>query len=112
MLSGHSARHLTAMRRFAFLLILGLATTLTTHAANWSKALPLELKSRYFEFHYQRAGWDGSKFARFADAFVDLVSRDFIPMKFDYPIQVLVLPDKATFQQFLRREFVVKDPPN
>lgn len=43
---------------------------------------------------------------------MDLVSRDFIRTNFNYPIQVLVLPDRASFQKFLRDEFKEKNPPN
>jgi hypothetical protein len=85
---------------------------LTAHATDWSKKLPQEHKSRYFTFHYQREGWDAPAFARFADAFVDSVNRDFTKVEFDFPIQVLVLPDRAAFQQFLKKEFVVRDPPD
>jgi hypothetical protein len=84
----------------------------TARATDWSKKFQFERKSHYFEFHYQRETWDATGFARFADAFVDLVNRDFIKVEFDYPIQVLVLPDRAGFQQFLKREFRVSDPPN
>jgi len=92
--------------------ILCLTCGLTAHATDWSKKLPQEQKSRYFIFHYQREAWDAAGFARFADAFVDLVNRDFLKVEFDYPIQVLVLPDRASFQQFLKKEFIVRDPPD
>jgi hypothetical protein len=85
---------------------------LTANATDWSKKLPLEQKSRYFTFHYQRETWDAAGFARFADAFVELVNRDFMKFEFDYPIEVLVLPDRAGFQQFLKKEFVVRNPPD
>lgn len=84
---------------------------LTAGARDFSKTLPLELKSRYFDFRYQRAEWDAAAFARFADRFVDIVNRDFIKVDFDYPIQVLVLPDRETFQAFLRKEFDERNPP-
>jgi len=73
---------------------------LTAHATDWSKKLPQQWKSRYFTFHYQREAWDAAGFGRFADAFVDLINRDFVKVEFDYPIQVLVLPDRTGFQQF------------
>lgn len=87
-------------------------SVLAAHAKDWSKTLPFEHKSRYFEFQYQRASWKANEFARFADGFVDLVNRDFIKVEFDYPIRVLVLPDRARFQQFLREELSMGDPPN
>lgn len=106
-------------RSFPFVSLRGLlgfllltASALSMHAVDWSKKLPFARKSQYFEFHYQRETWDAAAFARFADGFVDLVNRDFVKLGFDYPIQVLVLPDRATFQQFLKKEFVVRDPPN
>ncbi len=95
-----------------FACVLCVVCGLTAHATDWSKKLPQEQKSRYFTFHYQRETWDAVGFARFADAFVDLVNRDFVAVEFEYPIQVLVLPDRASFQQFLKKEFVVSDPPS
>ncbi|MBI3886712.1 MAG: hypothetical protein HY302_13420 [Opitutae bacterium] len=83
-----------------------------TDARDFSQKLPLNIKSRYFDVRYQRATWDASAFARFADSFVDLINRDFIKTDFDYPITVLVLPDRASFQRFLRREFAESNPPN
>lgn len=84
----------------------------TAGARDFAKSFPLHLKSRYFEFSYQRQGWDAPAFARFADGFVDLVNRDFLKFDFNYPLQVLVLPDRAAFQRFLRTELGEDDPPN
>lgn len=81
-------------------------------ARDFSKNFPLQLKSKFFEFHYQRQAWDVASFARFADGFVELVSRDFVAVDFDYPIQVLVLPNRSAFQQYLRTEFKERNPPN
>lgn len=71
-------------------------------AAEWSRDFPLEQRSRYFDVRYQRAGWDPAAFARFADAFVDLVDRDFVRVRLERRIGVLVLPDRASFQKYLR----------
>ncbi len=71
-------------------------------AAEWSRDFPLEQRSRYFNVRYQRAGWDAAAFARFADAFVDIVDRDFVRVRLERPIGVLMLPDRASFQEYLR----------
>ncbi|HTJ79753.1 MAG TPA: hypothetical protein VL357_12230 [Rariglobus sp.] len=91
--------------------LLCIAVTLSAQARDFSKKPPLELKSRYFDFHYQRTNWDAKAFARFADEFVDLINRDFFKVDFDYPIQVLVFTDRETFQAFLRTEFGERNPP-
>ncbi len=105
------SRHLNPLARL-LVFLLAAASALSAHAVDWSKKLPLERKSQYFDFHYQRESWDAAAFARFADGFVDLVNRDFVKLGFDYAIEVLVLPDRATFQQFLKKEFAVRNPPN
>lgn len=92
---------------FALLLAVSLSG-----ATDWSKKLPHTLKSRYFTFHYQSTEWDAPNFVRFADAFVDLVNRDFLPVQFDYPITVIMLPDKDTYQKFVRREFAQREMPD
>jgi hypothetical protein len=43
---------------------------------------------------------------------VEVVNRDFIKVDFDYPILVLVLPDRASFKQYLHNKFQIPDPPN
>lgn len=98
------------LKRVLFIFALGWIV-LPTEDRDFSRDFPNELKSRYFIFRYQRAAWDAASFARFADAFVDLVNRDFIKVGFAYPIEVLVLPDRETFQAYLRSEFKVSNPP-
>ncbi len=88
------------------------ALVVTASARDFSRAFPLLHKSRYFDFRYQRQSWNVAAFARFADSFVDLVNRDFIKVDFNYPIEVLVLPDRVAFQGFLRNELGERDPPN
>ncbi len=69
-------------------------------------------RSRFFSFHYQSESWDAAAFARFADGFVDLVNRDFLELPYAYPIDVLVLPDHASFKQYLRERFQILDAPD
>jgi hypothetical protein len=80
-------------------------------AQGYMSEFPLERKTTYFDFHYKRRPERIAEIARFADAFVKVVNRDFFKADFDYPIRVLVLEDRATFQNFLRREFRINDPP-
>jgi hypothetical protein len=83
----------------------------TAVAADWSRDFPLERRSRYFDVRYQRSGWDAAAFVRFADAFVDIVDRDFVRVSLEHPIGVLVLPDQASFQAYLRTRLGIARPP-
>ena len=91
---------------------LGAALAFSGRARDLTRDFPLELKTRYFEIHYQRAAWNVAALGRFADGFVEVVNRDFLKVTFPYPIKMLVLSDRTTFQEFLRREIEVPDPPN
>jgi len=93
------------------LCLLSAACAAKAVAADWSRDFPLEWRSRYVEVRYQRPGWDAVAFARFADGFVDLVDREFVGVNLDRPIVVLVLPDRASFQQYLRTRLGVAAPP-
>jgi hypothetical protein len=72
---------------------------------------PVHHESRYFDFHAKRNPQRVAAIAHFADAFLDVVNRDFFKADFDYPIRALVLEDRATFQDYLRRRFHIADPP-
>ena len=80
-------------------------------AQEYLKQFPQHQQAEYFEFHFKRNPDQVAAIAKFAHGFVKVVSRDFFKADFDYPIRVLVLEDRATFQEFLRREFQVDDPP-
>lgn len=69
---------------------------------DWSQELPLTQRARHFTIHYQRPGWDAAGLARFADGFVALVDRDFLPVRFDRPMDVLVFRDRPSFHRYLR----------
>ena len=73
---------------------------------------PHHKRTEYFDFYYLRESPKISETARFADGFVKLLNRDFFKADFDYPIRVLVLEDRAQFQQFLIRQLHLADPPN
>lgn len=99
------------MLRHVAITTLALIASATAHAVDWSKRLPHQHTSRFFQIHYQREGWDAKEFARFADAFVDLINRDFVKVDFAFPVHVLVLPDQPSFQAFVRKEFGDRNPP-
>jgi len=80
-------------------------------AQEYLKQFPRHQETKYFDFHFKRNPARVAAIARFADGFVKIVNRDFFKADFDYPIRVLVLEDRAAFQEFLRREFRVMDPP-
>ena len=73
---------------------------------------PLRQQTKYFDFRYKQHPEKIKAIARFADGFISVVNRDFFKADFDYPIRVLVLEDRASFQKYLRQQFGVIDPPN
>jgi hypothetical protein len=98
-------RHSAARWRFATLALVVLLNSGCSRASKgpgWSQDFPLTQRGRYFTIHYQRPGWDAAGLARFADGFVELVDRDFLPVRFDRPMDVLVFPDRASFHRYLR----------
>ena len=97
-------------------LILGLLPLLlwstVVHSQEYLEQFPLRQQTRYFDFRYKRNPDQIKIIAKFADGFIDEVNRDFFRADFAYPIRVLVLEDRASFQDFLRRQFGVANPPN
>ncbi len=89
------------MRVVAALLCLFCATA--AYPDEWSRDFPLELRSRHFVVRYQRDGWDAAAFVRFAEAFVETVDRDFVRVKLERPIGVLMATDRASFQAYWRK---------
>lgn len=79
---------------------------------DYLRAFPLRQRSKYFEFHYKAHPEQITAIARFADAYVGILNRDFFKAEYAFPIQVLVLQDKDDFHQFLREHFAVANPPN
>src|SRR5438876_3632533 len=100
---------LSTRLNFCWLLLLLSAVTM---AQGYLERFPSRQQTKYFEFHFKRNPERIAAIARFADGFVTLLNRDFFKADFDYPVRVLVLEDRAAFQEFLRREFRVNDPPN
>ena len=92
-------------------LLLMFLLPLTAIGQSYLQPFSGSLRTEYFEFHYRTNQAHVAEIARFADSFVKTVNRDFFKADFDYPIQVLVLEDRARFQDFLRREFQIADPP-
>jgi len=101
-------------RHFAarLLLLFAFAFPAFACAEDYLQSFPLKHSSRYFDFRFRRNPERIAAIARFADAFVGIVDRDFFSAKFDYPIRVLVLEDRDTFHIFLRQQFHIPDPPN
>lgn len=60
----------------------------TALADEWSRDFPHEHRSRHFVVRYQRDGWDAAAFARFAEAFIETVNRDFVRVKLERPSSV------------------------
>ena len=79
---------------------------------SYLQQFPLRHQAKYFDFRYKRNPKQIEAIARFADAFVVLLNRDFFKAEFDYPIRVLVLEDRTSFQDFLRVYLSVRRPPN
>lgn len=94
------------------LIIFALLLSASLFAQENRDEFPVHQHSRYFDFHAKRNPERVAAIAHFADAFLDIVNRDFFKADFDYPIHALVLEDRPTFQDYLRRRFRVADPPN
>ena len=97
--------------------VIGLAVVIlwwpaVARGQSYLKEFPGRHQAKYFEFHYKRNADQIKEIAQFADAFVTLINRDFFKADFEYPIRVLVLEDRGTFQQFLRTRIGVREPPN
>jgi hypothetical protein len=73
---------------------------------------PISQKTKFFEFRSSGNPAEIAAIARFADAFITVVNRDFFKAEFNYPIRVLVLPDRPAFQDFLHKQCQVAEPPN
>ena len=59
--------------------------------------------SLYFVFHYNDdVASSIPELVEFSDSFIDVVTREFFPAKFTYPIHVCVLKDRGAFKRFLR----------
>lgn len=89
-----------------------LLAPLVTIAQDYLEQFPLRQQTKYFDFRFKRNPEQIKAIARFADGFINVVNRAFFKADFDYPIRVLVLEDRASFQNFLRQQFGVTDPPN
>jgi hypothetical protein len=96
------------------LLAVGISMSVTSRAVaqSYLGELPLHQKTRYFDFRFKRNPERIKEIGRFADAFIERVKTDFFDATFDYPIQVLVLEDRRSFQNFVQRHFGVREPPN
>jgi hypothetical protein len=71
---------------------------------------PIRKQTKYFDFHYERNSPQIEGTARFADAYVRIVDRDFFPADFNYPIQVYVLANPSRFENFVQRDLKVPGP--
>jgi hypothetical protein len=69
-------------------------------------------ESRYFDFRYGKDIRSVPAIARSSDGFVDFLSREYFQAKFEYPIRVEVLRDRASFRKYVRKEYAVRNPPN
>jgi hypothetical protein len=81
-------------------------------AQEYLDQFPHRKPTEYFDFRCRRDSPRIAEIARFADGFIKIVNRDFFKADFEYPIRVLVLEDRASFKEFLRREFQASDPPD
>ena len=93
---------------YCWLLLVPVVTTAQDYLAQF----PLRQQTKYFDFRFKRNPERIKPLARFADGFINVVNHNFFKADFTYPIRVLVLEDRASFQTFLRQQFAVIDPPN
>src|SRR5689334_21283722 len=74
------------------------------------RAIAFRQQSKYFDFRFKQHPEKIQAIARFADAFIDIVNRDFFKAEFDYPIRVLVTEDISTHQTLVSQQFGFTDP--
>jgi hypothetical protein len=79
---------------------------------NFLEQFTYRKQTAFFDFRFKSNSPQDGDIARFADGFVKLVNRGFFNANFDYPIRVLVLPDRAQFKELLVHQFQIDDPPN
>jgi len=89
-----------------------LLTPIVAFAQPYLNEFPFHQQTKYFDFRFKRNSERIKTIARFADGFIGVINRDFFPAGFDYPVRVLVLEDRASFQNCLRQQFSIANPPN
>jgi len=94
----------------AVLLLVSALFAVALTSQSYSEQLPLRQQSKYFDFRFKQHLEKIKAVARFADAFIDIVNRDFFEAEFDYPIRVLVTEDSAAHRTLVSEQFGVTDP--
>src|SRR5262249_23465008 len=94
----------------AVLLLVIVLFAIARTSQSYSEQLPLRQQSKYFDFQFRQHPEKIQSLARFADAFIDIVNRDFFKAEFDYPIRVLVTEDFAKHRELVSQQFGVPDP--
>jgi hypothetical protein len=94
----------------AVLLLVMMLFAISRTSQSNSEQLPLRQQSKYFDFRFRQHPEKIKAIARFADAFIDIVNRDFFKAEFDYPIRVLVTEDFSTHRTLVSEQFGVTNP--
>jgi hypothetical protein len=94
----------------AVLLLVSVLFAVARTSQSYSEQLPFRQQSKYFDFRFKQHPEKIQAIARFADAFIDIVNRDFFKAEFDYPIRVLVTEDISTHQTLVSQQFGFTDP--
>ena len=94
----------------AVLLLVMVFFAISRISQSYPEQLPLRQQSKYFDFQFRQHPEKIKSLARFADAFIDLVNRDFFKAEFDYPIRVLVTEDPSAHRTLVSQRFGVTDP--
>jgi len=94
----------------AVLLLVTALFAIARTSQSYLEQLPLRQQSKYFDFRFKQHPEKIKAIAGFADAFIDIVNRDFFKAEFDYPIRVLVTEDFATHRTLVSEQFGVTDP--
>lgn len=76
-----------------------------------SQFFPNELKSKYFVFHSVKGLKPVDHIARFMDAYVDIINKEFFETGFERPLDIYVLPDRKALMRFLFTEVSIPNPP-
>ncbi|NTV28985.1 MAG: hypothetical protein HGA80_02770 [Candidatus Omnitrophica bacterium] len=75
------------------------------HSRDLSASFSHRLESRHFIFYYEETSTDVGTMRDVLEAFWDAVDRDFFPAQLSFRVNIFVLRDELSFQQFLYKEF-------
>lgn len=82
-------------------------------ASDFTADFDNQIQTEHFLFHFNgTANGTIQEIARFSEGFLAVLKKEFFNPEFDSPIQVLVLPTREAFQNYVKKRFNMGPPPN